>query len=116
MTAGEEHHIIQTLQEFIQRELDLLRKLIDDARAESAEDHREVKQRLGNVEGNQATIISRVSSLETHEEAAKARETGALEERRELAQRRRAIAALVTLAATVAGAASGLAVAIIDRV
>lgn len=116
MTAGEERHIIQALQEFIQRELDLLRKLIDDARAESAEDHREVKQRLANVEQNQATVIARVSTLETHEEAAAARSAGIESER---SSRRRRFAQLVAgtaAAAAVAGMVAGIVFALIDRI
>ena len=116
MTTGEEHGIVRALQEFIQRELDLLRKLIDDARQEAAEDHREVKQRLGNVEGNQAAMIDRVARLETHEEAAEARAAGISAER--AGRQRRAVraTAAVSAAASIAGVIAGLVVAILDRI
>lgn len=116
MTAGEERHIIQALQEFIQRELDLLRKLIDDARQEAAEDHREVKQRLGNVESSQAAMTDRVARLETHEEAIAARAEGIESER---SSRRRHVAQLVAGAAAAAGVAgmvAGIVFALIDRI
>lgn len=116
MTAGEERHIVQALQEFIQRELDILRKLIDDSRQEAAEDHREVKQRLANVEGNQSTIIARVSSLETHEQAYAARAMGVEDERRRRRVHAGQLAAGISVAATVAGVVAAVAVAVIDRI
>lgn len=116
MTPAEERHIVHALQEFIQRELDILRKLIDDARAESAEDHREVKQRLGNVESSQSTIIARVSSLETHEQADAARLEGAQSERARRQRHQAALVASLMAAASIAGVVAGLAFALIDHI
>lgn len=106
---------VNVLREFIQRELDLLRKALDDSRAEQAEDHREVKHRLGNLENGQAAIFKRVSALETHEEAAAARQDGIQSER---SRRRRtvgAIVAIVGVAAAVSSVVAYLVFALVDH-
>ena len=106
---------VDALRDFIQRELDLLRQVLEDSRREQAEDHREVKLRLGSLESGQVAILSRVGTLETHEQADQARAEGELAERQRRARRARQIAGLVVGGSTVAGIAVGIAFAVIDH-
>ena len=105
MTPGEQN-IVDVLTGFLQRELDLIRRAMDDARREQAEDHHEVKKRLGVLETGQAKILVRLGALETHEEADRARAEGAL------AERERREARNAKAARTAAGVLTGLGVVV----
>lgn len=92
-----------------------LRTELRDARAEQAEDHKQVKQRLQSLEQGQTAIYTRVGTLETHEEADHARAEGAEAERAALRRRRAVAASLIVGAATVTSALSALAFSLIDH-
>ena len=92
-----------------------LRTELRDARAEQAEDHKQVKARLQSLEQVQTTIYQRVTAVETHEEADHARAEGAEAERAALRRRRAVAASLIVGAATVTSALSALAFSLIDH-
>ena len=92
-----------------------LRTEMRDARSEQAEDHKQVKQRLQSLEQGQTTIVQRIGTLETHEEADLARQEGAEGERAALRRRRAWVASLVVGAAAVTSALSALAFGLIGQ-
>lgn len=93
-----------------------LRTELRDARAEQAEDHKQVKARLQSLEQGQTTIYQWVTAVETKDEAEHARAEGAHEAQADARRRLARLGGLVVGVAVVATAASGLVFQILDHV